>query len=528
MFNRCRSAARRRRGANAARLSLGGASPAPPPPSRSLPKECTAARSGGNARRGRGLAPQAALALHRDERGAISLLSVFSLLLLTMLLGMVMNVGRQVDRKVRMQNAADAATYSGGVMLARGMNSLAFTNHLLCDVFALTAYMREARDRDAEKLAPNVLAAWGNMAPYLAAAPLPKFVALGQAIPQKIPLEQEMIRAFSEWAAASSQLILPTLEMILAQELIPKYQRTVVQAIPHLAQLTAQEIARQHGLLDGGSGDLYAMLWRTTQSPVGLTDEGPGAWTTRTLPVVDPIGDWPISSINYVGTSVRQRHFLSHKYLSDWNDETLRDFDSDGQLSYFAGFWRGFTCGKLDQLLNDEYPNRNLLFVIRTPREYMFDRQGLLEREFNWLGIAYRTHLRQTLPGLYRNRMAADDQAYAQIAMFIPRPRLVNYQPGLPPSGELYGGVPGSGGPPAASGDSTTLPAASPQIWWVRWEGLSREWDLLNQNWTVQLVPATTPGLVALLSTQPPGLANVRVPNLQNFSPQDLQRVNMH
>jgi len=158
---------------------------------------------------------------NRDERGAISLLSVFSLLLLTMLLGMVMNVGRQADRKVRMQNAADAATYSGGVVLARGMNSLAFTNHLLCDVFALTAYLREARDRDAEQLAPGVLTAWQNMAPYLAAAPFRKFSALGEAIPDKIPLEEEMIRAFSDWSAASSRLILPTLEMILAKELIP-------------------------------------------------------------------------------------------------------------------------------------------------------------------------------------------------------------------------------------------------------------------------------------------------------------------
>ena len=61
---------------------------------------------------------------------------------------MVMNVGRHVDGKLRMQNAADSAAYSGGVVLARGMNTLAFTNHLLCDVFAVTAILREARDRE--------------------------------------------------------------------------------------------------------------------------------------------------------------------------------------------------------------------------------------------------------------------------------------------------------------------------------------------------------------------------------------------
>lgn len=469
-----------------------------------------------------------AFALHRDERGAISLLSVFSLLLLTMLLGMVMNVGRQVDRKVRMQNAADAAAYSGGVMLARGMNSLAFSNHLLCDVFALTAYMREARDRDAEKITPNVLAAWEQMAPWLAQAPFPKFAALGQAIPQMIPLESEMVRAFSEWSAASSMLILPTLEYILAMELIPQYQRAVVMTMPQTAQMATREIARQHGLLDGGGGDLQAMLWRTTQQPVGFSDEGPGAWMTRTLPAVDPVGDVPVSAIDYRGISVRQRHDLSHTYLNSWNEQLLHDFDTDGQLTSFASFWRGFTCGKLDQLLNEEYPNRNLLFVIRTPRDYITDRQGMLEREFQWLGVAYRSHLRQTLPGLYRNRLAADDQAYAQVAMFIPRPRLVNYRPQMPPPGHLYGGVPGDSGPAPAPGENSVSLGDNRQIWWVYWEALSSQWDLLNQNWTVEMVPASTASLGALLSTPPPGLNNVRVPSLQQFAPQDLQRVNMH
>ena len=80
-----------------------------------------------------------------------------------MLLGMVMNVGRQVDGKIRMQNAADAAAYSGGVVLARGMNTLVFTNHLLCDVFAVTAFMREARDRNSESYVPSILAAWNKV-----------------------------------------------------------------------------------------------------------------------------------------------------------------------------------------------------------------------------------------------------------------------------------------------------------------------------------------------------------------------------
>ena len=56
--------------------------------------------------------------------------------MLTMLLGMVMNVGRDVDAKIRLQNTADAVALSGGTVMARGLNVLAFTNHLLFDVCA--------------------------------------------------------------------------------------------------------------------------------------------------------------------------------------------------------------------------------------------------------------------------------------------------------------------------------------------------------------------------------------------------------
>jgi hypothetical protein len=83
--------------------------------------------------------------LHRDERGSLSIMGVFAIFFLTVLLGMIFNVGRQVDDKLRMQNAADAAAYSGTLTVSRGMNAIAYSNHLLCEIIALTAYMREAR-----------------------------------------------------------------------------------------------------------------------------------------------------------------------------------------------------------------------------------------------------------------------------------------------------------------------------------------------------------------------------------------------
>src|SRR5262245_48467202 len=169
--------------------------------------------------------------LHRDQSGSISLATVFALLLLTVLMGMVINVGRQVDNKVKLQNAADSATYSGGVVLARGMNTLAFSNRLLCDVFAMTAYLREGRDRNAESLTPEILATWRKIAPELAnsnfsssdrqpvlnARPgLLAFSELGPAISDKVPLEQDMVRTYSDWMAAVADKLLPTFEQILA------------------------------------------------------------------------------------------------------------------------------------------------------------------------------------------------------------------------------------------------------------------------------------------------------------------------
>src|SRR5688572_21052601 len=113
--------------------------------------------------------------LHADQRGTMSIVSVFAMMLMAMLLGMLINSARQVDGKIKMQNAADAAAYSGGVVIARGMNTLAFTNHMLCDVFALTAFMREARDRNAEQLADPVLHTWAQIGPIFSLSGFAKF-----------------------------------------------------------------------------------------------------------------------------------------------------------------------------------------------------------------------------------------------------------------------------------------------------------------------------------------------------------------
>lgn len=472
--------------------------------------------------------------LPSDQEGSISLLSVFALLILTMLLGMVMNVGRQVDRKVRMQHTADACTYSGGLVLARGMNSLAFTNHLLCDVFALTAFMREARDRDSESQTPPILQAWEKIGPAFARSSFPKFAALGPAIQKKVPLERELVRTYGEWASASSEMILPVLEEILAQELITRFQRSVVQITPHLAQMTMLEIAERHGRAEPNVSRPQALLWRTSADPVGAAGDGPDAWEWRTLPVVDPVGDPVGGQRNYKAIAIAQRSDLAHQYLNDWNDATLRPFDQKGKMSQFSNLWRGFTCGKLEKLLNEEYPDRNLPFVIRTPVTNGTDVQKLLDEEFMFLGVAYQRYLPQTLPGLFKNPIQSDSQTYAQVMMFVPRQRLSKfYSRPSNGGGGISGGLPGeinvypADDDPVRPNNAANVPAQG--LSWVVGR-LSRptHWDLLNQNWTVQIVPATSPSLGQILQTNPPGLAGMRVPSLRNLAPDDLQQLNTH
>ncbi len=453
--------------------------------------------------------------LHRDESGAISMISVFAVILLTMLLGMVMNVGRHVDQKVKMQNAADASTMAGGLVIARSMNTLAFTNHLLFDVFALTAYMREARDRNSEQMVPDVLAAWRKTGEVFSAAEFQKFAALGDAIAEKVPREQEMVTSFSEWAAASSELMLPVLEEILSQELIPEFQRSLVKSTPQLAQLAAMEVAKAHGQANTPQIDLQAVIWRTLVDPVG----GPSEDARRTLPVVDPAleQEADMADATDFDLAVEQRRRLSHHYLNDWNNVSMRVFDREAKMSRFSSIWRGFTCGNLERLLNDEFPSSNLPHVIRTRVDEMAETTAHLDQDFTFVGVVYGRHVNELSPGLFRNPAQGDATAFSQVLVFIPKPRLVKRwrriddappPPQQAPTSINLGGVPGqSVGLPLAQ-----RPVAEPPTpdddpeweWFVTRQHTPTHWDLLNQYWTVKLVPASTPAVAQILNGQPP------------------------
>ncbi len=464
------------------------------------------------------------LALPHDQSGAMSLVSVFAVLILTILLGMVMNVGKAADHKIRMQNAADAVAYAGGVVIARGMNALAFSNHLLCDVFALTAFMREARDRNAETFVPDILAAWNEEAPIFAQSDFAKFTPLATAIPAKTPLEQELVRVYSDWAAAASERILPTLEFILAEELIPQYQRAVTAAFPDIAQQAALETARRNGRPDLGRGEMLGVLWRTSVLPVG----GSGEWGEPTLPVVDPVHDSSPDQPQNLAAARRQRRSQARRYLGMWNSRAMYFFDREAKMSRFSSLWRSFTCGQLEHLLQ-ENETRNLPFLIRETRDEIINANDHLDRHFTFIGVAYWRPMRAILPGLFRHPLTADTVTFAQVRVFVPRKRLV-WMYIVPGSDNPLGGIPGDF-PELPSDDEATPPPGGGH-WEVVRQPVPEHWDLWNQHWTCQLTPATVDSLPAILQTRPPlpefAGWDVQLPNLGGLSAADIQRISPH
>ena len=433
--------------------------------------------------------------LHQDQRGAISVLSVFAIFLFTILLVLIVNVGRQIDDKLRMQNAADAVAYSGATVIARGMNAIAFSNHLECETFALVAYMREGRDRKSEKFIPEILDAWMAVGNKFASGtgnqPLSqKFKLMGQQIVQKVPIERMMVQEFSQMAFVESQMTLPLFEYILAGPdfpnsngipdrspeggFIPRFQRAVLQTVPHIASVASDELATRYGTTTKAqhrNQDLRGLLWATNVTAVGTRDES--AALTRTLPMIDPsrfgmdlaqVGESvpPNCPTCYtcsecISRKIRSR--LAQQYLNNWithwmspyfeypDNGTPRYGATSAKMSNYINFWRVYTCANLKALL-DEYPHTNLPFTMRDAptRPYNggppmnaqltapWDFDGcvqtpqhperpcapanpitpqMLEGSYNFVSVVYWPFQKPMFPGLFKNPMERDNNTYA-------------------------------------------------------------------------------------------------------------------
>ncbi len=347
--------------------------------------------------------------LGRDERGTISIMTVITIFALTLVLGMVINAGREVDEKVRLQNAADAATYSGGVVMARGLNALAFSNHLEAEIFALVAFMRAGRDAGPQKdpttlnFENAILDAWNNVGQAFSKSSFPKFAKLGPAIQQKVPLEKDLVKTFLQMTELQSSLILGPLESILRGPnvqaggspdplggAIPRFQRAVVLTTPGAAQTVASEIARMHGNMTSTgkiSGleklhqrqPLTAVLWRTNAMPISMGSEQDPQ--ERTLPVFDPSPTGPdasATSVDYLELARCERRRWATTVMELWTEYLLQPFyrgipqwgpggATSGKMSAMYWIWRIYTCGQLNKLLDQEYYGTNVPHVYRVP-----------------------------------------------------------------------------------------------------------------------------------------------------------------
>lgn len=75
--------------------------------------------------------------LWRDDRGMMTVANCVCVLLCALLIAFTMNTGQVVNQKVECQVAADAAAQSAGIWMARGMNSITATNHLMGEMLSL-------------------------------------------------------------------------------------------------------------------------------------------------------------------------------------------------------------------------------------------------------------------------------------------------------------------------------------------------------------------------------------------------------
>jgi hypothetical protein len=80
--------------------------------------------------------------LHRDEEGQVMWFFSMTILALVVLAVAVANTGRQIARKIEMQNSADASAVSSAVWVARGMNVISMDNVGMTESLGLIANLR--------------------------------------------------------------------------------------------------------------------------------------------------------------------------------------------------------------------------------------------------------------------------------------------------------------------------------------------------------------------------------------------------
>jgi hypothetical protein len=311
----------------------------------------------------------------------------------------------------------------------------------------------------------------------------------------------------------------------------------------------------------GDRGDQVGVLWRAHENYVDPVNDfdSQSYPVSRTLPVIDPQSDFPEQV--YLQEARQMRQWLARHYLDDWiNDRDPRrglEFaDEEARMSQFARLFHAAACIQLDKLLNEEYPNTNLPFILRDFVGIDAARQAgavqddiveppiegdfvweiddeRLNNDFSFVGVAYRPHVELRAHDFFTDgpdeRLPLDRQAdavtFAQIRMFIPRRRFYCCPWAVPTYTET--------GNPAGWYPNT-------DNWNFNWRDRNRQryqkyaWSTFNQNWTIKLVPATAQSIPDILSAPPPPgspveRAGLRTPQgLRRMSPESFRALNTH
>jgi hypothetical protein len=265
---------------------------------------------------------------------------------------------------------------------------------------------------------------------------------------------------------------------------------------------------------------------------------------------------------SYATTAAQQRQVVAHYYLDLWNSQTLGFyfFNSNyaaATMSQFGNLWKKFSCGQLEQLLN-QYPSTNLVQVIdyqlvdpNSPTDNQnngVDPYATIHNEYMFVGVAYWNSLPAFAAAVFRNPTNAASVAYAEVELFVPKRKLYWTHPGNGTSPTNIGGMPGGGGIQGiGSYSSGTGVNTAPWIVARRGTGVYNDpvisgnggnsiptardsWSLLNQGWAVKLIPTVEANLTQILQT-PPTLASgatFQLPSVSSLDQNQLQQISPH
>jgi hypothetical protein len=211
--------------------------------------------------------------------------------------------------------------------------------------------------------------------------------------------------------------------------------------------------------------------------------------------VIDPAGATTRSDPDLLARAVRERRSRARDDLNRWNREWLggRYNSRPGQR------WRRRTERQLDGML--AFHSETNLPMLLAPNEFPTNNL-YLDTNFHFVGVVYAAPPGEHMPAVFQQPFAGAQQSYAELELFIPTNRL-QWQ-------------------------------FSPRIgWFVGYQGRGRNpgsWDLWNQNWTVQLVPATSTSLPSILSATPDLAGDVPSvsPHWRNLPPEYVRWLSHH